>query len=171
MAHGLRIARAVSGEQLDAVRALCWAYRDFLLKHAPVEAEITRTFYPQAKYRAVMDALPDLHARPRGVILLATLGDVPVGCGMTHALNDQDAEIKRLFVTPAARGRAVAHKLCTALIDQARADGFTRIVLDTSSGLSAAQALYTKLGFRARGPYQDVPKAVLPHLRFYERAL
>ena len=87
---------------------------------------------------------------------------------MTHAIDPHTAEIKRVFVTDAARGRGVAHLICDALIAQARADGFDRIVLDTSKSLTAAQRLYTALGFAERGPYQPIPSDVLPELMFYE---
>ncbi|MGJ8546708.1 MAG: GNAT family N-acetyltransferase [Sulfitobacter sp.] len=171
MTAPVQIAPATSLADLDAVRDLCWAYRDFLSAHAPVEAEITRIFYPPEKYAQVMTALPDLHARPRGIILLARIDGAPVGCGMSHGLDAARAEIKRLFVTPAARGRSVARQLCTALLDQARSDGYARVLLDTSSGLLAAQNLYARLGFTPRGPYQPVPGDMLPHLRFYEYKL
>ncbi|KIN64852.1 Acetyltransferase [Sulfitobacter noctilucicola] len=157
---------------LDAVRQLCWAYRDFLLTNTEIDREITETFYPVPKYSALMDDLPRLHARPQGTILLARDADgTPLGCGMTHALDAQISEIKRVFVADAARGRGVAAQLCEALIAQAKSDGFTRIVLDTSKSLHAAQRLYTRLGFAACGPYQPIPPEVLPELLFYERPL
>ncbi|CAN0605899.1 unnamed protein product, partial [Ectocarpus sp. 12 AP-2014] len=89
----------------------------------------------------------------------------------THALNDDTAEIKRVYVSETVRGQGVARQICTQLIDQARADGFAKIVLDTSKSLKAAQALYDRLGFAQRGPYQPIPKDVLPELLFYELTL
>ena len=90
---------------------------------------------------------------------------------MIHALDAQTSEMKRVFTTDAARGKGVAAQLCTHLIDQARADGFSRMVLDTSKSLTGAQRLYSKLGFTPRGPYQPIPDDVLPDLLFYEIAL
>jgi GNAT superfamily N-acetyltransferase len=153
------------------VRQLCWDYRSFLLNFTEVDRDITETFYPVPKYAALMDRLEQEHARPRGVILLARGAGAPIGCGMTHALDDETAEIKRVFVSETARNGGVARMICQALMDQARSDGFSRVVLDTSRSLVAAQALYARLGFAARGPYQPVPDDVLPHLLFFEAKL
>lgn len=167
----LEIAPATSDRDLEDVRALCWDYHDFLLNVSGTDREITETFYPVAKYTALMDNLAVEHARPQGIILLARLDGNAVGCGMTHALDAHTSEIKRVFVSDAARGKGVAARLCSALMDQARADGFTNMVLDTSKTLTDAQKLYSKLGFMARGPYQPIPKDALPALLFYEIAL
>ena len=119
-----------------------------------------------------MDDLADIHARPTGIILLAKGPDMtPLGCGMSHALYPDTSEIKRVFVTEAARGKGVAAGICKALEDQARRDGFKRLVLDTSANLPAAKYLYDKLGFTRRDAYQPVPEEALPHLLFFEKTL
>ncbi|MDF3413910.1 GNAT family N-acetyltransferase [Sulfitobacter sp. M57] len=168
----ITLTHATRPDDLNAVRALCWAYRDFLLSHSDIDRDITETFYPVAKYTALMADLPILHARPKGIVLLARDADgTALGCGMTHALDDETSEVKRVFVSDRARGKGVAALICTALITQAKTDGFTRIVLDTSKSLHAAQRLYQRLGFTPCAPYQPIPKDVLPELLFYERAL
>ena len=171
-ATGISIAEAISPDDVEAVRTLCWAYRDFLVALSPSDRQITETFYPVPKYRSLMDDLPNIHAPPRGIMLLARdTNGVSLGCGMTHPLTPEIAEIKRVFTTEAARGKGIARALCLRLIDHARAAGFGRLVLDTSKTLAPAQALYTGLGFRSRGPYQDIPSEVLPNLLFYELIL
>lgn len=163
---------ATTPDDIEAVRTLCWAYHSFLLNNSPIDREITETFYPRPKYEALMDALPQLHARPGGIMLLARdSSGTPVGCGMSQDLGKGLSEIKRVFVTDAARGKGVARQLCAALIDQARVDGFHKVVLDTSRQLTAAQMLYTRLGFAERGPYQPIPEDILPQLMFYELTL
>lgn len=168
----LRLIPVDSPDDLEAVRRLCWAYRDFLLQNSEIDRQITEAFYPTAAYTALMADLARYHARPQGMILLARGADgTPFGCGMTHALDPKTAEIKRVYVTPEARGLGVARKLCTTLMDQARTDGYGRIVLDTSRSLIAAGPLYEALGFTEIGPYQPIPPQVVPHLRFFEYAL
>lgn len=163
---------ATSDADIAAVIDLCWAYRDFLISVSPRDAELTETFYPETKYRQLMDTLATEHARPQGIILLAEdANGTAIGCGMTHSLDDETSEIKRVFVTDAARGKGVARALCSALLIQARSDGFKRVVLDTSKSLTTAQRLYVSLGFQPRGPYQPIPADVLPHLVFYELPL
>ncbi|GLQ26831.1 GNAT family N-acetyltransferase [Sulfitobacter pacificus] len=168
----ITLTEATSPADLDALRNLCWAYRDFLMSNTDIDKEITETFYPVPKYTALMDELPVLHARPKGIMLLARDGDgTALGCGMTHALDAETSEIKRVFVNDAARGKGVAALICNALITRAKEDGFARIVLDTSKSLKAAQRLYLRLGFTPCGPYQPIPEEMLPELLFYERAL
>ncbi|MGJ8617317.1 MAG: GNAT family N-acetyltransferase [Sulfitobacter sp.] len=168
MAEAALIRAATTAADIAAVCDLCWAYRDYLLHSSGTDREITETFYPQDKYQTLMDGLETEHARPHGIILLAELDGVSVGCGMTHAIDQETSEIKRVFVTEAARGKRIADRLCRALMDQARADGYSRMVLDTSKTLISAQRLYERLGFNRRGPYQPVPDHALPHLVFYE---
>lgn len=166
-----QIHPATTPEDVAAVRQLCWDYRTHLAQVSPVDAQLVETFYPAPKYTALMDTLTQVHARPQGIILLAKLDDAPVGCAMSHALDTQTSEIKRLYVAPDARGHGIARKLLTALMEQARADGFTRILLDTSVTLTPARALYAGMGFSERGPYQDTPEDVLEHLVFFEAQL
>ncbi len=168
----ITLREARNAQDMDAVRQLCWAYHSFLLHNSAIDRDITETFYPRPKYEALMADLPQVHARPKGIILLAEDGDgTPVGCGMSQDLGQGMSEIKRVFVADAARGKGVARKICTTLIDQARADGFNKIVLDTSKQLAAAQILYDRLGFAQRGPYQPIPQDILPQLMFYELPL
>ena len=169
---GVFVAPATEPDDLDAVRHLCWAYRDFLLNMSEVDRQITETFYPVEKYQKILEEMPELHARPKGMILIAKDGSgAPLGCGMSHALDDETSEIKRVFVNAAARGQGVARMICEDLLRQARQDGFSRVVLDTSKSLTAAQRLYDRLGFAQRGPYQPIPQDVLPALLFYEKDL
>ena len=168
MAEPVHIAPATTAAELVAVRKLCWDYRSYLLNFAPVEREITETFYPIPEYEALLARLEEIHARPQGIILLATRGGVPIGCGMSQGLDAQTSEIKRVFVSQDARGGGIARKMCETLIQRAQADGFERVVLDTSKGLLAARKLYVSLGFKERDPYQPIPQAVLPNLYFFQ---
>lgn len=162
---------AYTDDDLAAVRQLCWDYRSHLMDVSEIDAQITRTFYPAPKYTALMDGLAIAHARPRGIILLATRDSAPAGCVMSHALDASSAEVKRLFVSPQFRGHGIARALMEAVVAQAQTDGFARVLLDTSISLTAARALYLRMGFTHRGPYQDIPADLLPHLLFFERGL
>lgn len=166
------IRPATTAQDLAAVRQLCWDYRDFLTSMSGVSAEVTNSFNPAARYAELMERLPTLHARPHGTILLACdENGTPIGCGMSHPLDSKTSEIKRVFVSPGARGTGAAQHICEALIEQARQDNFTRVVLDTHKLLHAAQRLYLRLGFTPRGPYQPMPENVLHELLFFEKPL
>jgi GNAT superfamily N-acetyltransferase len=67
-------------------------------------------------------------------------------------LADGDAEIKRMFVAPHARGRGLARKVLAELEETAAAAGRTRMVLETGLRQPEAIALYESSG------YTPVPK-------------
>ncbi|GAA1639005.1 GNAT family N-acetyltransferase [Georgenia ruanii] len=64
------------------------------------------------------------------------------------------ADVAKLMVHPAARGRGVAAALMAALEDTARATGRTLLVLDTETG-SPAEAIYRRWGWEPAGGIAD----------------
>lgn len=102
--------------------------------------------------------LPGAYAPPAGVLLLALDGGLPVGCvAMRPVASSRDAEMKRLYVSPAARGLGVGRRLVETLIAQARGQGYCRLLLDTLPEMAVAQLLYRDLGFVATGAYTHSP--------------
>ncbi|WP_435241890.1 GNAT family N-acetyltransferase [Streptomyces cucumeris] len=65
---------------------------------------------------------------------------------------DGDAEVKRMFVVRAARGRGLARLVLAALEDSARAAGRRRMIMETGTRQPEAIGLYTSSG------YTPVPK-------------
>lgn len=93
-------------------------------------------------------------------LLLGYDGDRPVGCVVLCRRDDETAEIKRLYVVPAARGTGMGRALTEAAIARARAAGHRRIVLDTHrSRLEAAYRLYRSLGFEECEAYGEADYA------------
>lgn len=88
-----------------------------------------------------------------GVFLIAARDDEPVGCGGLRRLSARVGEIKRLFVSPPARGQRIATSLLRALEDRARSLGYTTLRLDTDGGVPAALALFRSQGYREIDDY------------------
>jgi GNAT superfamily N-acetyltransferase len=92
---------------------------------------------------------------PQGLYLLVYDDDgLPVASGGWRAqesspegFSDGDAEIKRMFVVPEARGRGLARKLLAELEASAAAAGRTRMVLETGLKQPEAIALYESEGY------------------------
>ena len=167
----LTIRQPASDADHAAVRALCRAYRDTLVKRATDYPEIVENYYASDGYEAYLKKLPEQHTRPDGAMFLAELDGAPVGCGMTHRIDATTCEIKRVYVTPAARGHGAATTIFNAAMAQARSDGYTTMVLDTMIWLTEAIALYSKLGFDEAPPFYRPDPEFAPFIRFFSRSL
>ncbi|MEN3608104.1 GNAT family N-acetyltransferase [Plantactinospora sp. ZYX-F-223] len=99
---------------------------------------------------------------PAGAFLVAYLDEVPVGCAgwRTHGGTGDVAELKRMYVSPAARGRGVARRMLSAVEDSAREHGRRRLILECGDRQPEAIALYKGSGYERIpdfGYYRDEP--------------
>ena len=80
-----------------------------------------------------------------------------LGCAALKELSNVEGEIKSMRTSTAARGRGVATRLLTHLIDEARRRGYDRLSLETGSQdfFAPARRLYTRHGFVACPPFGD----------------
>jgi putative acetyltransferase len=112
--------------------------------------------------------LPGGYAPPRGRLLLALDDNGPAGCVALRPAGDTVCEMKRLFVKPAFQGRGLGRTLAQQVIAEARALGYSRMVLDTLPFMHPALRLYESLGFVRRSAYYQTP---LPDTVFMELPL
>ena len=108
---------------------------------------------------AELARLPGDYAPPRGVLLVACRGTVPVAMIGLRPFDGTICEMKRLYVQPSARGRGLARALILRLLGEARALGYGEVRLDTLPIMGDAQALYLALGFTDIAAYYDTPIA------------
>lgn len=160
----IRILPARSDSEIAAFRTLCEEYAASLpfiavsLAHQGFSNEMT--------------ALPGKYAPPRGEMLLAVqtgaydnagvlssgLAVGVVGVVAMRPLDDEDeVEMKRMYVSPSARGLGVGRALGAAIVAAARQAGYRRMKLDTDKSMDAAMAVYRGLGFRECPPYNTDP--------------
>lgn len=85
---------------------------------------------------------------PTGLFVVGYRDGVPVACGGWHRVDEQTAEIKRMFVADEVRGRGYGHTLLVELEDHARATGASRLILETGVRNHRAIALYLRVGYR-----------------------
>jgi GNAT superfamily N-acetyltransferase len=93
------------------------------------------------------------------VTWLARLDDEPVACLTMRAAKDGyppgSVELKKMYVSEAARGTGLARRLLATADDEARQRGFTTMVLGTGIRQPEAIALYLSEGYRTVRPFTD----------------
>ena len=104
-------------------------------------------------------SLPGKYAPPAGAIFLAREQDELVGCVALRPVNQQQAELKRLYVKPAWQGQGVGKQLFESAMSRARSTGYESIVLDTLESMRTAQGLYQAYGFREIAGYYQNPNS------------
>ena len=140
--------RTAQAEDVEAVRELLREYEaglDVDLSFQNFEAEL---------------------ADPLGFYELVLLADG--GCVAVRRIDDETCEMKRLYVRPTARGGGLGRRLAEAIVAEARARGYRRMLLDTLPTMTAARSLYATLGFLEAEPYRYNP---VPGTTFLELRL
>jgi ribosomal protein S18 acetylase RimI-like enzyme len=125
-------------------------------------------------HQSLADELEDLaaaYAPPNGKTLLSVRDGEICGGGAYRRLPDGSCEMKRLFVHDRFKGQGVGRRLCTALIETARSDGFELMRLDTGHLLTEAIGMYASFGFEDAPPHHTYPDDLMPYLVFMELRL
>jgi ribosomal protein S18 acetylase RimI-like enzyme len=151
------IAAARGPADLEALRLLFLEYG-----RTPHVEECVRGF------AAEIADLPGRYAAPRGTLLLASVNGEAAGCAGLLPLDTEVAEMKRLYVRPAFRGRRIGEALALAVVDAARARGYRRVVLSTLPSMAGAAAIYARNGFRATAAFDAT---LPPDTHFLELSL
>lgn len=88
---------------------------------------------------------------------------VGIGCGALRLLGDAEAEIKRMYVIPAERGRGASVAILRRLELSARGLGVRVLKLETGSGQPDAVRFYEREGYsriEPFGAYIDEPTSL-----------
>lgn len=104
---------------------------------------------------------------PQGAFLVVSDAGRPVACGGVKRHDAETAEIKRMYVVDAWRGRGVGRYLLEALEAECGRLGYSRVRLDTGAEQPSARALYESAGYRAIPDYNGNPYAA----HWFERTL
>ena len=127
------------------------------LDQAPIRELLAASdAYMAALYPAESNHLLDLRAleRPNVTFIIAREQGSVLGCGAL-VQSDGWAEIKRMFVVPAARGRQLGRRLLQHLEALALERGVQRLRLETGIRQPEALALYRSHGFVEIEPFGD----------------
>jgi len=132
-----------------------------------VPAEVLLSF--QHDYR--FETLVDKYAVPDGVMQLARLDGVGVGCGGLDLTVAGLAELKTFYVDPAFRGRSIGRNLLEILLAEASARACRTVRLETVTFMDDAVRLYEAHGFEICPAYYMIPESLVPLTLFMKRDL
>jgi GNAT superfamily N-acetyltransferase len=122
-------------------------------------AELDARFPEGFDATGALDGAAAAYNPPSGLFLLATNKGETVGCGGLQVIDDDTAELKRMWVSPGYRGRGLASRLLQRLEDEVAKTGRDTVVLDTHSSLTEAITLYERRGYQPTPRYNDNPYA------------
>lgn len=154
---------------MEAVRSLLREYRDWLATDR--EVTIFSDSILETGLRLMDEeirTLPGDYMPPGGRLFLASVQGTPIGCVALRQLRPGVGELKRLYVRPAGRGKGIGERLTRAVLRRAKKLEYERVVLDSLPTMTAAVALYRRMGFRPIGPYWRHP---FPGALFFEYVL
>lgn len=172
--HSITITRCDAAPQREALNPLLEQYYQLLAARlAKMGVDLT----PAAQQSALAEFWANIgeYLPPSGCLVLAqTKAGSVVGCGMLKRLAPDTAELKRLFVTDAARGTGTGRALIEQREAAARDMGLARLVADTLTPNVEMRSLYPKLGFREiTGPIETTTyleqRDLRPYLHFFEK--
>ncbi|MFJ6797778.1 GNAT family N-acetyltransferase [Streptomyces sp. NPDC091268] len=153
MSHGINL-RSVPYDHPDAVKLNDQVQLEYQVRY---DGEGDVTFLD-----------PAMFVPPTGRYLLAyDAAGAPIASGgwrsqdaNDEGYSDGDAELKRMYVVPEARGRGLARHILAELEADARAAGRVRMALETGDQQPEAIALYLSAGY--------APSEKFGHYRFHE---
>ena len=144
-------------EELEEVREIFVEYANFL--------QVDLCFQ---NFEKELQNLHQVYFPPLGCIILAKDEKKVVGCIALKPIGEDICEMKRLYVKPAARGKALGKQLVEELIHFAKEAGYKTMKLDTITSLKDAIKLYRSKGFIETDAYVYNP---LPEVLYLQLSL
>ena len=128
--------------------------------------ELMESLYPAESNHLVSEK--ELEA-PGSTLLAAELNSTVVGCVAMIRRDEDYAEVKRLFVDPAFRGRGIGGRLMNSIEQHAQTHGIPCLRLEVGVAQPEAVGMYEALGYQSRPPFGHY--VADPLSLFYEKEL
>jgi GNAT superfamily N-acetyltransferase len=131
-----------------------------LPSHPDASSLLDAFYQEQVKRYGFADSIemsPPDYAAPNGLFIVTYLAAVAVGCGGYRWLDrsSRTIEIKKIYVTPTARGRGAGHAVMSWLEHHAIAAGACQVLLETGVRNTAALRLFTDAGYQPTDIYVE----------------
>lgn len=145
----------------EEVSRLFNEYTDMLITGDPA----IKRYLDIQNYDEEVKHLEQKYGLPFGRLYIAYCDDKLAGCIGLRKINNQDCEMKRLFVRPEYRGRHIGDQLVQQIIADAGEIGYRHILLDTLPFLKSAVRIYKKYGFYEIEKYNNSPMGTSIYMR------
>jgi len=106
-----------------------------------------------------LQLLQTMYGPPDGGIILCKQDNEFIGCVAIRKIDEQTAELKRMFVREGFQGMGIGKTLLQKAIDLAVAGNYSSIRLDTLNYMQPAINLYKSYGFYEIPAYYNNPNA------------
>ena len=155
--------KIVFGYELkNEIKELFTEYTDFLVKG---DKEF-RKYLEIQKYNHEVENLEEKYGHPYGRLYIAFVDENVAGCIALRKIDDDNCELKRLYVKPQYRGKNIGGSLVKHIIKEAENIGYKHILLDTLPFLNVAIDMYKKYGFYEIESYNNSPMENLIYLKY-----
>jgi ribosomal protein S18 acetylase RimI-like enzyme len=104
-----------------------------------------------------LNLLPVMYGPPHGSLFLFQKDEQDVGCVAVRKIDDEVAELKRMYVLETSRNQGIAKQLLNSAIEFSSNAGYKYLRLDTLSTMIPAMNLYEKNGFKKIEAYYHNP--------------
>ena len=140
---GVSIRMAESAGDFEVARVLCREWLDWHWQNYPSDwpTGADHPMDPQ-NFETVLRALPKLHARPLGAILIGAVDGLDAGCVMYQEAEAGVAEFKRMFVSERGRGHGLGRMMLEEMFEPMIADGYRRVFFSSATFLTHARSMY-----------------------------
>lgn len=140
-------------EYSSEIKELFLEYTEMLVKNDGNFAK----YLEVQNYDSELEHLADKYGLPEGRLYIVKVENEVAGCIGLRKIDNENCEMKRLYVRPKFRGHKIANKLVEMIIDDAKRIGYKNMLLDTLPFLEGAIYLYKKFGFNEIESYNNSP--------------
>lgn len=116
-----------------------------------------QTYLAIQNYDEEIKHLETKYGMPNGRLYVAYYDGELAGCIGLRKIDNQNCEMKRLYVRPEFRGKRIGNRLVEKIIADAKEIGYSYMLLDTLPFLQGAIHMYKKYGFYEIDSYNDSP--------------
>ncbi|WP_244834183.1 GNAT family N-acetyltransferase [Clostridium sp. BJN0001] len=116
------------------IKELFLEYIEMLLKN---DSDFAKYLELQ-NYDSELQHLSDKYGLPNGRLYIVKVENEFAGCIGLRKIDDENCEMKRLYVRPKFRGHKIANKLVEMIINDAKRIGYKSMLLDTLPFLERA---------------------------------